>query len=303
MIIFAALSNTLLITILISILSATYAKVDAHATEEYLFQSAIATLEGVKTDALFSYQPPFNLAAYAILAPLSCVLTPRMLHKVNVMLIRLTSVHILVTITVYERFFAPGSRFIETGKDKAYALFESLPRHIRNMSLLEAMVGASSHDLLDAIFDVELTDDVLDNLDDQPDEDGEAERDQVRSMASYEERSHSLEPGMRTPKTRGRYISGASMPASPGFSRRSASRNGAYLAPPDGNSPLAQLFSGPRLGAPMNPDVGNDIANGLKRVENLMETIPDIQKMRTELKDTKERLQRIETLLLSLTSR
>ena len=44
----------------------------------------------VKTDALFMYQPPFNLFAYVILLPLSWVLSPRALHTVNVFLIRLT---------------------------------------------------------------------------------------------------------------------------------------------------------------------------------------------------------------------
>lgn len=111
----------------------------------------------VRTDALFSYQPPFNLVAYATLLPLTRILSPRVFHTVNVFLIRLSvgpsasvfpsidevdrrafqSLHILVAITVYERYFAPGSKFIESGKDTAYALFESLPKQIKNVSVLE----------------------------------------------------------------------------------------------------------------------------------------------------------------------
>lgn len=44
----------------------------------------------VKSDALFSYQPPFNLLALAVLWPLSFVVSPRKLHSANVFLIKLT---------------------------------------------------------------------------------------------------------------------------------------------------------------------------------------------------------------------
>jgi hypothetical protein len=43
-----------------------------------------------KSDALFSYQPPFNLVAFLVLWPLSCVVSPRKLHSVNVFMIKLT---------------------------------------------------------------------------------------------------------------------------------------------------------------------------------------------------------------------
>lgn len=48
----------------------------------------------MKSDALFSYQPPFNLLAFAILWPASLVLSPRSLHTANVFLIRLTVCHL-----------------------------------------------------------------------------------------------------------------------------------------------------------------------------------------------------------------
>ena len=41
-------------------------------------------------DTLFSYQPPFNMLAFAVLWPLSFVLSPRALHSTNVFLIKLT---------------------------------------------------------------------------------------------------------------------------------------------------------------------------------------------------------------------
>lgn len=50
----------------------------------------ISGIRRMKSDALFSYQPPFNLMAFAILWPASFILSPRSLHTANVFLIRLT---------------------------------------------------------------------------------------------------------------------------------------------------------------------------------------------------------------------
>ena len=44
----------------------------------------------VKSDALFSYQPPFNILAFLLLSPLSWCVSPRTLHVVNVFLIKVT---------------------------------------------------------------------------------------------------------------------------------------------------------------------------------------------------------------------
>ena len=63
---------------------------DARTDKQHLFQRVIATVEGVKSDAVFSYYPPVNLLAFAILLPLSWVCSPRTLHRVNVFSIRLT---------------------------------------------------------------------------------------------------------------------------------------------------------------------------------------------------------------------
>ncbi|KAJ3533040.1 hypothetical protein NM688_g7340 [Phlebia brevispora] len=98
---FAALSNTLLLTILISILSNTFARIDANANQEYLFQYAISTIEGVKSDALFSYQPPFNLFAFLILWPYHA----------------LTAFPTLIAIAVYERYLTQGQRLRDSGTD------------------------------------------------------------------------------------------------------------------------------------------------------------------------------------------
>jgi hypothetical protein len=100
----SALSNVLLITILIAILSNKFAEINANAQEEvrdvslsderfagcslstplqHLFQRVVKTVEGVKSDAV-------NIAALVLLLPLSWVCSPRTLHRVNVFSIRMT---------------------------------------------------------------------------------------------------------------------------------------------------------------------------------------------------------------------
>lgn len=53
-----------------------------------MFRRAVSTIEGVKADSLFSYQPPINLIALCIMLPASYLLSPRWFHKVNVFMIR-----------------------------------------------------------------------------------------------------------------------------------------------------------------------------------------------------------------------
>jgi len=57
---------------------------------EHLFQKVVKTVEGVKSDAIFSYLPPLNILAFIFLTPLSYLCSPRTLHTINVFCIRLT---------------------------------------------------------------------------------------------------------------------------------------------------------------------------------------------------------------------
>lgn len=109
----------------------------------------------MKADALFSYQPPFNVVAFVVLKPASWILSPRALHSLNVFLIKLTNFPILIAIGLYERFWTAGQSLRETSKGAAQSIFNSLPRHIKNMPLVEALVGSTSQDLFEAIFEVE----------------------------------------------------------------------------------------------------------------------------------------------------
>jgi hypothetical protein len=103
MIAFAFLGNTLFLTILVSMLSNTFSKIVTNATAEIHFRRAVLTFEGVKSDAIFAYRPPFNVIALLVLLPLKLILSPRWFHRVNVAMIRTLNTPILLLIAIYER--------------------------------------------------------------------------------------------------------------------------------------------------------------------------------------------------------
>ncbi|KAH9944849.1 hypothetical protein B0H21DRAFT_441053 [Amylocystis lapponica] len=316
---FAALSNTLLLTILISILSNTFARIDANAKQEYLFQFALSTIEGVKSDALFSYQPPFNLLAFIILWPLSFVLSPRALHSANVFLIKLTSFPTLIIIGIYERYLAQGQKWRESSSETAHHLYNSLTRKMKNIPLFE-LLGSSSTDIYDAIFDVELShEDALFDVFDA-DADGPAD-DSLPALLSFPSADNLRMParsrGSGSPP-RARHVS---LPRSPPSHARSRSRRAgpspsvsprprkttlpAIVSSTSGEvqsigprSPLSRLYLGRRdtlQPAAAGPD--------LRRVEALVEEVRalPVGRLTEEMKELQDRQARIENLLLMLT--
>lgn len=301
MTIFAALSNTLLLTILICILSNTVARIDSNATKEHLYQFTISTIEGVKSDALFSYQPPFNLLAFIILKPASWFLSPRALHSTNVFLIKLTSLPQLIIIGLYERYLSSGRRLKESGKDAAYSFYNSLPRHIKNIPLVEALVGSASNDLYDAIFEVEVAEDF--DIFDESDDDAPA----LRSFDSRENiRASGTSPGpelRKRPSSLSVSRAGPSPKASPRQRVISTlSPNDVFTSPDvittSFRSPLARLFN---QRSPVDgPAVGEA---SLKRIETLLDDVRSlpVQRLKEEMKELQDRQARIENLLLMLT--
>lgn len=143
---YAALCNVLLITILIALLSNKFAEINNNAQEEHLFQRVIATVEGVKSDAVFSYYPPVNLLAFTVLLPLSWICSPRTLHRVNVFAIRLTSFPVLLLIAVYERLdYRRNHRSIHLRGNT----FDSIGRS----SLFDSFLGGGSEILINTVFE------------------------------------------------------------------------------------------------------------------------------------------------------
>ncbi|BGO92840.1 hypothetical protein NBRC10512_007960 [Rhodotorula toruloides] len=146
---FAALSNTLLTSVLVAILSTTYANIANDAAAEDMFRKAVGCFEGVKGNSLFDYVPPLNLIALCGMWPLSRVLSPRWFHKVNVFATRTLSLPILLIIALYERQSAGGSYFLDWWGDVKVAITARLPRKwAEKLSLLEG-----AHWECEAIFE------------------------------------------------------------------------------------------------------------------------------------------------------
>ncbi|KAI1114394.1 nonselective cation channel [Nemania sp. NC0429] len=103
MITFAFLGNTLFLTILVSMLTNTFANVVANASAEIHFRKAVLTLEGVKSDAIFAYQPPFNIIALFVLVPMKFLVSPRWFHKIHVATVRTINLPLLLFIAFLER--------------------------------------------------------------------------------------------------------------------------------------------------------------------------------------------------------
>ncbi|KZV94710.1 hypothetical protein EXIGLDRAFT_739859 [Exidia glandulosa HHB12029] len=284
MVMFAAMANTLLITILISILSNTFSRIDANANQEYLFQFAVTTMEGVKGDALFCYQPPFNLLAYAILYPASFILDAHAFHRLNVFLMRLTCFPILLVITAYERYFARGQKWRESSHDVGQSIVAALPRSLKHSALFEAVVGSQSN------VEVELI---------EPEEDESDEGHILRSYASRE--TFHRESPYQTP--------GDHTPIRP--SRRATS-----LTPQGGASPLRNNFPLPGNGDRARPlarlfarrPVSEAFAERQldavsRRLEQVADNMKDLQvhRIKDDMKELQERQARIENLLMMLT--
>ncbi|GJE99919.1 hypothetical protein PsYK624_161940 [Phanerochaete sordida] len=327
---FAALSNTLLLTILISILSNTFARIDANATQEYLFQFAISTIEGVKSDALFSYQPPFNLFAFLILWPLSCILTPRALHSANVFLIKLTSFPWLIAIAIYERYLAQGRHFRESSTATAQDLYNSVFRGVKHLPFLERLVGASTMDLYDAIFDIDASETYeLFESEDEDDVGGA-----LSTISRSSARATSPPPSGSAPPLNRRATSLRSFRAPrsprtpPGGSpvHRSTALpdlvepyNSAEVPTVGPRSPLSRLYarhtgrrtisaSHERLAPPpaVGASVGVSVAAAEERVRRLEGLVDDIRglpvnRLKDEMKELQDRQARIENLLMMLT--
>ncbi|RFU32051.1 hypothetical protein B7463_g4332, partial [Scytalidium lignicola] len=147
MITFAFLGNTLFLTILVSMLSTTFSNIASNSTAEIQFRRAVLTLEGVKSDAIFSYQPPFNILALFILLPIKFVVSPRWFHKINVAAVRTINAPVLLIIGYVERRILWPKN--SSGR------IEQLPKTHSRANLWDFSRGFSVHADIQAVFDSE----------------------------------------------------------------------------------------------------------------------------------------------------
>ncbi|KAG6039136.1 hypothetical protein E4U41_003152 [Claviceps citrina] len=100
---FAFLGNTLFLAILVAVLTNTFSKIVANEAAEIRFRRTVLTFEGVKSDSLFAYPPPSNIAALVVILPLKMVVSPRLFHTINVAIIRVINAPLLIAISLFER--------------------------------------------------------------------------------------------------------------------------------------------------------------------------------------------------------
>ncbi|KAI5476360.1 nonselective cation channel [Pseudohyphozyma bogoriensis] len=183
---YAALSNTLLVSLLVAILSSTYARIAEDEAAEDMFRRAVMTFEGVKSDSLFDYVPPLNLVALCIMWPISHFSSPRWFHKINVAVTRIFSLPILLLIALYERQAAAGAPIYTWLSDARVHLTKRLPtRWAQKLSLLEG-----AHWECEAVFEYSPSGDEKSDDDEEPFSEDEVEdvleggRNRISSRAS-----------------------------------------------------------------------------------------------------------------------
>ncbi|KAG0319224.1 hypothetical protein BGZ99_005225 [Dissophora globulifera] len=102
MVLFVAISVLMLYTLLISIFSQTFSEVSANAKEEFMFLFSVKVMEEVKSDALYEFQPPFNILAGILIWPCSLIYPPETVGKLSRVLLRILYFPELVGIWFFE---------------------------------------------------------------------------------------------------------------------------------------------------------------------------------------------------------
>ncbi|OCL14854.1 hypothetical protein AOQ84DRAFT_330351 [Glonium stellatum] len=190
MVTYAFLGNTLFLTVLVSILSNTFSKIAADATAEIQFRRAVLTFEGVKSDALFAYRPPFNILALIILLPLKFMVSPRWFHKVNVAAVRVLNAPILLAISLYER-----RRLWKSKKRAPSSLMKHGKASFFNFSSFNV------HGDLQAVFDTDPPQSVIDQIEEE-DEIEDAILENSFAAAANKDISREISPATGTQRRR-----------------------------------------------------------------------------------------------------
>ncbi|KAK3293809.1 uncharacterized protein B0H64DRAFT_173288 [Chaetomium fimeti] len=125
---FAFLGNTLFLTILVAILTNTFSKIISNEAAEVQFRRAVLTFQGVKSDAIFSYPPPFNIAAMLILLPIKFLVGPLAFHNINVAAIRAVNAPVLLLIGLWERR-SVWARRSKSSRFRSWRYFPGLSPH------------------------------------------------------------------------------------------------------------------------------------------------------------------------------
>ena len=102
MVVFACMSDILLITSLISLLSNSLTRVMAHAREEYFFQYSVFVLDAAASKRLTYFIPPLNLLPLVLLRPLRLGLPAATVRSARIALLKATHWPFVAAIWGYE---------------------------------------------------------------------------------------------------------------------------------------------------------------------------------------------------------
>lgn len=178
--------------------------------------------------------------------------------------------------------------------DAAQSLFHSLPRHIKNLPLIETLIGSSSSDLYEAIFDVEHNE--FDLFQDSDEDELPAlrsiqSRDNVRSAPSPSPRRNRRPLSNERPSRVDPEIDNVTVTTPTGL------RHPSMLEPPHVSidiplasganlSPLSKLF-GPQRAASSERRAVASVDASVRRVESMLDDIRDlpVHRLKDEMKE------------------
>ncbi|TVY48864.1 Calcium channel [Lachnellula occidentalis] len=103
MLIFVCMTNILLITTLISILSGSFSELFAHARDEYLFVYSVYVLEASTSNRLTHFYPPLNLIPLILIRPFRLCLPASHLRRTRIILLKITHAPFVACIWLFER--------------------------------------------------------------------------------------------------------------------------------------------------------------------------------------------------------
>lgn len=163
MVLFAFLGNTLFLTVLVSMLTNTFATIVSNAVQEIQFRRAVLTFEGVKSDAIFAYMPPFNILALVVLIPLKLILSDRIFHKVHVTAVKIINLPTLLIVAWYERKTLWMSDKHKPGRGKRID-WKNATGPKATAAQYWAISRFSVHGDVNAVFDIDPPQSVLDKI-------------------------------------------------------------------------------------------------------------------------------------------
>ncbi|OJJ45002.1 hypothetical protein ASPZODRAFT_134433 [Penicilliopsis zonata CBS 506.65] len=132
MLVFISMTNILLISSLISLMSMSLEGVMAHARDEYLFQLSIYVLESSNSRRLTYFMPPLNLIPLLCIRPMRLFLSAGTVRRVRIVLLKATHLPFVALIVAYEA----GRRYVSR-RNTVLPSMSTLPGDTRQASTIQ----------------------------------------------------------------------------------------------------------------------------------------------------------------------